>query len=244
MIQLNQQDNGVAVLSLNRPEVRNAINPELIADLSQQLTNLSKQPDLRLVVLKGEGKSFCAGADLTWFANQTKQPEAKVIAEAQQLSDLLAQFAGLSVPTLAVVHGHCYGGGLGLVACADIAIAADDTKLCFSEAKWGLAPATIAPYVINALGRRRAGYLFQTALPFSATQAEQWGLIHQVHPAEQLAVAEQVLIDQLLANAPHAQRLIKTDLCAAKATHQQLAELLATLLQHPDTIKLLESMQG
>ena len=200
---------GVARLTLNRPEVHNAFNDTLIADLTAALEELEADPQVRVVVLASTGRSFSAGADLTWMKRMAANSEAENRADAQRLAGLMRRLNDLAKPTVALVQGPAFGGGVGLVACCDIAIAAEGAGFCLSEVKLGLIPAAIGPYVMAAIGARAARRYFLTAETFSAVQAERLGLVHQVVASKALeAVAEDVL-QALLKAGPIAQAAAK-----------------------------------
>jgi len=196
---------GVATVTLARPEVHNAFDEALIAELTRALKALDADPAVRVVVLGGEGRSFCAGADLTWMQRMAGYDHAANLADAGALAAMLAALDRLAKPTIARVHGAAYGGGVGLVACCDIAVAAEDAVFALSEARLGLIPATIGPYVVAAIGRRAARRYFLTAERFGAADALAIGLVHAVVPAAGLDARVRELADALLAAGPRAQ---------------------------------------
>jgi len=180
---------GTATLTLQRPQVHNAFDDVLIGELSARLRALGEDPQVRVVVLGGAGRSFCAGADLAWMRRMAAYGEQENRRDARALAELMHTLDTLSKPTVARVHGAAYGGGVGLVACCDIAIAADGARFCTSEARLGLAPAVISPYVVRAIGARAARRYFLTAAPFDASRAHALGLVHEVVDAGELAMA-------------------------------------------------------
>ena len=196
---------GVATVTLARPEVHNAFDEALIVELTRALKALDADPAVRVVVLCGEGRSFCAGADLTWMQRMAGYDHAANLADAGALAAMLAALDRSTKPTIARVHGAAYGGGVGLVACCDIAVAAEDAVFALSEARLGLIPATIGPYVVAAIGRRAARRYFLTAERFGAADALAIGLVHAVVPAAGLDARVRDLVDQLLAAGPRAQ---------------------------------------
>jgi methylglutaconyl-CoA hydratase len=196
---------GVATVTLARPEVHNAFDEALIAELTRALKALDADPAVRVVVLAGEGRSFCAGADLTWMQRMAGYDHAANLADAGALATMLAALDRSAKPTIARVHGAAYGGGVGLVACCDIAIAAEEAVFALSEARLGLIPATIGPYVVAAIGRRAARRYFLTAERFGAAEALAVGLVHAVVPAAGLDARVREIVDQLLAAGPRAQ---------------------------------------
>lgn len=196
---------GTAVVTLNRPDVRNAFNETLVAELSTALRALGDDPAARAVVLKGAGASFCAGADLNWMQKMARFSRARNLADANALAKMLTTLNQLPKPTIARVHGAVFGGGVGLVACCDIAIGSQDALFALSEARLGLIPATISPYVIEAIGVRAARRLFLTAERFTASEAFRLGLLHELAlPAELDARIDDVL-GLLLKSGPQAQ---------------------------------------
>jgi len=217
---------GVATLHLNRPEVRNAFNDEVIAELTQAFTELGQRDDVRCIVLAAEGVAFCAGADLNWMRRMADYTHAENLADAAQLADMLRIIYECPKPTVARIQGDVYAGGVGLVAACDIAVSVDTAQYCLSEVKLGLIPATISPYVIRAMGARAAHRYFLTAERFDASEAHRIGFIHEVVTADALdaKVAE---ITQALVNAsPQAVKACK-QLVQDVAGQELSAELIA-----------------
>jgi methylglutaconyl-CoA hydratase len=206
MININLSFEGqVATVSLARPEVHNALNAQVVAALLNALAQLAGNTSLRVLVLKGEGPSFCAGADIGQMRQSGSGDETTNVAHAEQLAQLMWALDHFPKPFITVAHGSVFGGGLGLVACADVAIAADNTVFCFSEAKLGLMPAIISPYVIEAIGARQARRYFLTAERFDAHEAQRVGLIHEVVLAPELEGYTQHLIAAFLQGGSQAQ---------------------------------------
>lgn len=197
--------NDVGLVALNRPDLHNAFNETLIAELTMVLQALEADASVRAVVLTGHGKSFCAGADLNWMKKMSGYSQAENLADAQALALMLRTLNGLSKPTIACVRGAAFGGGVGLVACCDIAVAAQDAIFSLSEAKLGLIPATISPYVIEAIGARQARRYFLTAERFTAAEALRIGLVHEVVPAPELDNQINEILGALLVAGPMAQ---------------------------------------
>jgi len=199
----------VARVTLNRPEVRNAFNETLIAELTAAFTELGQSTDLRAIVLAAEGKAFCAGADLNWmkaFAHYSWQENH---ADATRLADMLWAIYSCPVPVIARVQGDVYAGGVGLVACADAVVAVDTAGFCLSEAKLGLLPATIGPYVVKALGEQASRRYFVTAERFPADEARRLGLVHEVVTADALDAKVDEIVAAIAANGPAAVRACK-----------------------------------
>jgi methylglutaconyl-CoA hydratase len=193
---------GVATLTLNRPEVHNAFDDVLIADLNRVIEEFSLHPDVRLLVLRAEGKSFSAGADLGWMKRMAHYSREDNETDARELEKLMRSLYEFPKPTLALVQGAAYGGAVGLVSCCDIAIASDAASFSLSEAKLGLAPAVISPYVIAAMGSRQASRYFLSAERFSAQRAHEIGLVHEVVEADALSEASEKMIGTLLDSGP------------------------------------------
>jgi len=199
----------VARVTLNRPEVRNAFNEEVIAELNQVFQYLGKQDEVRAIVLAANGSAFCAGADLNWMKRMAAYSHAENWADAAKLAEMLKTLYTCPKPTVAQIQGDVYAGGLGLVSACDIAISADTAHFCVSEVKIGLMPATISPYVIRAMGARAAHRYFLTAERFNAVEAHRIGLVHEAVPAEELAIKVNSLAQALAQASPDAVRATK-----------------------------------
>ena len=200
----------VALIALARPEVHNAFDETLISELTRALQALDGDDAVRALVLLGEGKSFCAGADLNWMRKMAGYGPAENLADATALATMLMTLDRLSKPTIARVHGAAFGGGVGLVACCDIAFAAQDATFSLSEAKLGLIPATIGPYVVAAIGARHARRYFLSAERFTAAEAFRIGLVHDLYPFDELDGRINELLGALLLAGPRAQSEAKT----------------------------------
>ena len=223
--------NATAIVVLNRPELHNAFNEALIDELTATLSVLDQDSDVRAIVLAGAGRSFCAGADLNWMKKMATYGHEENVTDASALAHMLHTLAGLSKPTIARVHGAAMGGGAGLVACCDIAIAAQEATFAFSEGKLGLIPATIAPYVIEAIGARQARRYFISAERFTAAEAFRIGLVHDIVPLAELDARINDMLGALLLVGPRAQmeckalirgvahRRIDADVIAGTAEH-------------------------
>ena len=197
---------GVARVTLNRPEIHNAFNDAVIAGLTERFQALEADDAVRAVVITGAGRSFSAGGDLNWMRGMADYSDAQNRADALRLADLMHTLDGLAKPTVARVNGAAFGGGVGLVACCDIAVAADSAVLCLSEVRIGLAPAVISPFVVRAMGARRARRYFLTAERISAADAVTIGLVHEVVPAAELDNAVDGFIGLLLQGGPESIR--------------------------------------
>jgi methylglutaconyl-CoA hydratase len=190
-------DHGAALLTLERPQVHNAFDAQLISELTQALSALSLDPECRQLVLTGRGASFSAGADLNWMQAQLQASEADNVQDARQLAQLMRTLAFFPKSTIARVNGPAYGGGVGLIACCDMAISAADARFGLTETKLGLVPAVISPYVIDAIGTRNALRYFQTAEVFDAPRAMSIGLVHDIVAPEHLDAAVNTLLKHL-----------------------------------------------
>ncbi len=200
---------GVARVVLNRPEIHNAIDDVLIARLTAVFTELDGDAGVRAVVLSATGKSFSAGADFKWMQRTAGYSEAENIADAEKLGEMFRILNGLSKPTLALVQGGAYGGGVGLTCCCDIVIASEDARFSLSEVRIGLIPATISPYVVRAMGVRQARRYMLTGEIIDAGAARKLGLVHEIVAADALEAAGEDMIDTLFAGGPGAQAAIK-----------------------------------
>lgn len=179
-LELEIDGRGVAALTLNRPEVRNAFNDTLIGELHAAINELGSDKNVRAILLAGAGKSFSAGADLNWMKAAADYSIEENEADAMRLSDMLLALNMVPKPVIARVHGSAFGGGVGLTACADIALATVDTTFALSEVRLGLLPATISPFVIAAIGERAARAFFLTGTRFDGAEAERLGLVHDI----------------------------------------------------------------
>ncbi|MDH4061179.1 MAG: enoyl-CoA hydratase/isomerase family protein [Aquincola sp.] len=199
----------VAEVWLNRPDVRNAFNDGVIAELTQAFAQLGTEPQLRAIVLGGRGKAFCAGADLSWMRAMADYTWEQNRADAQALADMLWTIHACPVPVVGRVHGDCYAGGVGLAAVCDVLVAAEGMQFCLSESKLGLLPATIGPYVVRAMGEQAARRYFVTAERFPAAQAKTMGFVHEVVAADALDAKVAEIVAALVANGPAAVRACK-----------------------------------
>ena len=202
---LTEVDGPLGILTLNKAERHNAFDEILIGEIIAGLRELEADPQVRAVVLSSTGKSFCAGADLNWMKRAAGYSPEENLRDARQLAALLSTLNELSKPTIARVQGPAYGGGVGLVAACDIAIATFDAVFALTEVKLGILPAVISPYVIAAIGERYARRYMLTAERFSASEAYRIGLVHEIVPDEAgLDDAVGEVLDSLLKNGPNA----------------------------------------
>ena len=223
---LVEKKESVAWITLNRPEVRNAFDDELIASLKTCFSELGEDQSIRVAVLAGNGPAFCAGADLNWMKRMAGYGYKENLADARALADMLAALDRLPKPTIARVHGPAFAGGTGLVAACDIAIGTPLAKFCFSEAKLGLSPATISPYVTRAIGARAARRYFLSAEVFDAAEACRIGLLSACVSSSELDSSVEAIIRHLLAGGGEAHAKIK-DLIRAVAGRAVSAALVA-----------------
>ncbi|MBU6195865.1 MAG: enoyl-CoA hydratase/isomerase family protein [Burkholderiales bacterium] len=194
---------------LNRPDVRNAFNDGVIAELTQAFGELGADPQLRCITLGGRGKAFCAGADLNWMKAMAGYDWEANRADAQALADMLHAIYSCPVPVVGRIHGDCYAGGVGLAAVCDVLVAAQGVQFCLSEARLGLLPATIGPYVLKALGEQASRRYFITAERFSAEEAHRLGFVHECVPPEALDARVEGLVRALVNNGPAAVKACK-----------------------------------
>jgi methylglutaconyl-CoA hydratase len=235
-------DDGIARVTLARPQVHNAFDDVLIEALTAQLRELESMPRVRAIVLTGEGASFSAGADLHWMRRMVAADEKDNRKDARKLAKLMRTLHYLDKPTIARVNGSAFGGGVGLVACCDIAIASKDAKFGLTEVRLGLVPAAISPYVIDAIGARQARRWFITGETFPAETALAIGLVHQVVPARQLDAAVQAQLALLRAAGPVAatqakalvHRVVHPDFRRQRELDEDNAELIARLRISPE----------
>ncbi len=199
----------VAEVWLNRPDLRNAFNSEVIAELSAAFRNLGTDAQLRVIVLGGHGKAFCAGADLNWMRAMADYTWTQNKADADALADMLWTLHSCPLPLVGRIQGDCYAGGVGLAAVCDVLVAAEGAHFCLSEARLGLLPATIGPYVVRALGEQAARRYFITAERFSALRAQALGFVHEVVAPEALDSCVQAIVAALVANGPAAVKASK-----------------------------------
>lgn len=204
----------VATIWMNRPEVFNAFNEQLIADLDDACTLLDADPAVRVVVLAGRGRHFSAGADLNWMQRASAYGQAENLEDARRFARMLRVLADMSKPTIARIQGAALGGGTGLAAACDMAVASADAVFATSEVKFGIIPAVISPYVLRAIGPRHALRYFQSAERISAERAQAIGLVNEVTAFDGLDAGIAALTDVLIAGAPQAQKAAK-DLIAA-----------------------------
>jgi len=197
-------DGGVARVVLARPEVRNAFNAEVIERLHDTFVRITAADDVRAVVLAGEGKVFCGGADINWMRTSLDLTFESNVADAERMSDMFRAIDNCSKPVIAKIHGAALGGGSGLAAVCDIAVAADDAVFGFTEAKLGIIPAVISPFVLAKIGASQARALFLTGERFDAARAKEIGLVHEVVPSADLDLAVNRRLAEIFTAGPAA----------------------------------------
>ena len=207
-LKLNEVD-GVATVTMNRPEVHNAFNAELIAEATALFQELATKP-LRLMILTGEGPSFCAGADLNWMRSMKTWTEEENFKDAKKLAAMFRSLNELPFPVVGRVNGHALGGGAGLISCCDFVVASDKALFGFTEARLGLLPAVISPYVMAKIGESQARAWFLSGERFGGTEALRMNLVHQVVPLEKLDETIEAVKKSFLAAGPHAAREAKS----------------------------------
>jgi len=197
-------ERGIARITLNRPEMQNAMNDVLIGALDAAFRGASADPAVRVVVFAGNGKSFCSGGDLNWMRKTADYGIEENLADARVLASMLDAIDRCPKPVVGLIHGNVYGGGNGLVCAVDIALAADTTKFCLSEVRLGLMPSTISPYVVRAMGARAARRYFLTAEVIDAAEARRLGMIHELVREGELEASGERVVKALLAGGPNA----------------------------------------
>lgn len=217
----------VATVTLNRPEIRNAFNDEMIAELTEAFTTLGADDEVRVIVLAAAGKAFCAGADLNWMRAMADYSYEENLADADKLAQMLKTIYECPKPTIAAIQGDVYAGGMGLVAVCDVAIAVKIANFCLSEVRLGLAPATISPYVVRAMGARAAQRYFLSAEVFDAKKARQLGFIHERVSEEWLDDEVAAFCSKVVKNSPDAVKTCKQllhDVAGAPITDELIAD--------------------
>jgi methylglutaconyl-CoA hydratase len=243
---------GIGSIALARPDVHNAFDDALIAELTDALRLLEDDARVRIVLLTGQGASFSAGADLGWMRRMAQASEKDNRKDARQLAKLMRTLDHLDKPTIARVNGAAFGGGVGLITCCDIAIGVDTAKFGLTETRLGLVPAVISPYVIDAIGARQARRLFLTAEIFDASEATRIGLLHRCVPEKQLDAAVQAEIERLRAVGPVAvmaakrlvHRIAKPDAKTRRSVDEENADLIARLRVSPEGQEGLNAFLG
>lgn len=223
-------DHPIATITLNRPDKHNAFNSDLIAQLTEELSFLNHNEHVRVVILRANGKHFSAGADLDWMKTMALHDERENTRDAKALGNLFQVLHTQKQPTIALVNGSAFGGGIGLAASCDFVIANDDSQFCFSEARLGLAPATIAPFVIQKIGAQAARRHFLKAEPFNSECAYNIGLVDVIANNNSLDSAAEPIIKALLKNGPKALTHIKQLIDDCTPIDQSLMEKTAALI--------------
>jgi methylglutaconyl-CoA hydratase len=208
-VSIDVDHRGIATVQLAREEVLNAFDETMIAELTEIYERLATRSDVRVVVLRSDGRAFCAGADLKWMRRSSENGPAENLEDARRFARMMQAIRRCPKPTVARVQWHAFGGGVGLCAACDIAIASDRARFSVSEARFGILPAVIGPYLVEAVGQRQARRLALTAEQISADEAHRTGLIHRVVPHDSLDEAVNEAISDLLKNGPAAQMEIK-----------------------------------
>lgn len=216
----------VATVTLNRPDVRNAFNAASIAELAHVFDALGREANVRAIVLAANGSAFCAGGDLNWMKAMAGYSDAENLADATLLADMLRTIYRCPKPVVAKVQGDCYAGGMGLVAACDVVVVTKQAHFCLSEVKLGLIPATIAPYVIKAMGEQAARRYFLTAERFSASEALRIGFVHEVIEPDALDARVDAIVKALVSNGPHAVQQAK--MLVREFAGQPVSDALAT----------------
>lgn len=234
---------GIATLTLNAPEKHNALSPVMIAELTGVAARINADPAIRVVILAGEGASFCAGGDLGWMRQQMTATREQRMSEARKLAEMLYALNTLEKPLIGRVQGNAFGGGVGMISVCDVAIAAEGVKLGLTETKLGLIPATISPYVLARMGEGRARRVFMSARLFDAREAVELGLIAKVVTADELDAAVMAEAKPYLATAPNAVAASKA-LARAMGPRIDAAVIDDTIRRLADTWENAEAMEG
>ena len=227
---------GIVHVTLNRPEVRNAFNEGLIAELQDIFTKLGSHERCRVIVLQANGKSFCAGADLNWMKSMANFTKEENVADSRKMAFMLNTIYACPKPVIAKVQGDAYAGGVGLASVCDILIASNQVRFCISEAKLGLLPATIAPYVIRALGEQASRRYFVTAEIFTASQAKEMGFVHELVDPDALDSKVDEVCQAILSNGPMA-------VMACKKIVRDISQQAITPALLEDTVKRIASIR-
>ncbi|MFT5114477.1 MAG: methylglutaconyl-CoA hydratase [Parasphingorhabdus sp.] len=209
-IELNFAENGVATLELNRPEIHNAFDDAMIANLNNAMQEIASRGNVNLLVLKGRGKSFSAGADLNWMKRMSNYDHDQNLQDAMSLASMLQRLNELPCTSIAAVQGAAMGGGVGLASCCDYVIATASAKFALSEVRLGLLPATISPYVIAAIGQRQSRRYMLTGERFGTIEAHRIGLVHEICEDECLEQRTQEVVRQFLQCGPQARKATKS----------------------------------
>lgn len=241
---LDVDDRGVARVTLNRPAVNNAYNGELVQALLCSLDELERRTDLRAVVIAGRGRHFQAGADLKWIDSIRKSTAAENVSASRATADVMRRLNGLPHPTLALVHGGCFGGGTGLASSCDIVIAADNAMFSIAEVRWGLAAQVIIPQLNDAIGVRQVRRYALTGERFGADEARRIGLVHEVVALDELEAAGEKIIGHLLENAPEG--IVQTKATAVESSWGDLtsAQFMRLVRQHAAKRQSAEAKEG
>ena len=216
IVTLSNNERGVTVITLNRPEVHNAFDGELVHSLSMALKSVEEDENVRIVIIAANGKSFCAGADIIWMRQMGLANEDENKRDAESIAELLGILDGLSKPTISLIQGNAYGGGVGLISATDIAIAVSKASFAITETRVGVIPSVISPFVINKIGESHARRYFLTGERFSSEQACKMGLVHDVVSSDALAVRCEEYVQLLLKGGPQAQHEAKKLISATR----------------------------
>lgn len=242
-IRLERDEAGVAWLTLNRPEVHNALNPVMFRELAEALDAIEADPGARVVVLSGEGPSFCAGGDFRWQQSQRDQPRAERIRSGRPLADILARLDRFPRPVIGRINGPAYGGGVGMISVCDVAVAVDSAVFALTEVRLGLVPATISPYVAAKLGHSQARRVMLNAKPMPAAEARRLGLVHEVVPSADLDAAIAAELELALSCAPGAVSMTKS-LVHYVLRHDEADNLIYTVDRLADFWETEEAREG
>ena len=231
MVQVSKDQRGVLTIALNRPDVRNAFNRAVVDDLAQVFNGQALEPDIRAIVLRGNGTHFCAGGDLQWMRESVELDQAKNFEETRTLAGVFARLNEFPKPVLGVVQGGAIGGGVGLVSICDIVLASSEAFFALSEVRLGLIPAVIGPFVVAKIGASQARALILGAERWSAQRAKEIGLIHEIVPSPaDLQNASEKILENLLQGGPHALAQAKKLVRLLGPRHEDVLDVVARML--------------
>ena len=236
LIKYSRDERGVGTLTLNRPEIHNAFNDDLIAEVRDCFSQAEKDSDLRVMVITGEGKSFCAGADLNWMKAMKNYSFDENVADSGRMNEMFHAINSFSKPTIARVNGAALGGGAGLISCCDFVIAQEKAKIGFTEVKLGIIPAVISPYVVAKIGNSQARANFLCGRRFDAYKAKEMGLVHVVTGLDELDTKTEEIINEFLSAGPKASNLAKelvfNVIDKARLGHQEVSRYTTEFIAH------------
>lgn len=235
---------GVATVTLNRPDVNNAYNADVVAGFHEVLDALGAQEGLRAVVIRGAGRHFQAGADLTWLESVSREPHAENVRVSYLTADAVRRLDGVPVPTIAIVQGACIGGGTGIVAACDVVVASDDAFFAISETRWGMHGGVILPQLCQAMGARQVRRYAITGERFDAAEARRIGLVHEVVARDELDETGERIVTAILKNGPSGTMVTKTRTLAVAGAYIDEGTFRDLVEEHARTRQSAEASEG